>query len=102
MTVNSTRDSSRLSPLRDKIINPATRGLRPRFARNNEESFSLDHNVSFHNSFFFLQMIQLELVNETFQCHSRYLQEPGQEGCEISLVPPGGSNDEKRFATIPQ
>ena len=23
-----------LSPLRDKIINPATRGLRPRFARN--------------------------------------------------------------------
>ena len=34
MTETPHEISSRLSPLRDKIINPATRGLRPRFARN--------------------------------------------------------------------
>ena len=33
MTETPHEISSRLSPLRDKIINPATRGLRPRFAR---------------------------------------------------------------------
>ena len=33
MTETPHEISSRLSPLRDKIINPATRGLRPRLAR---------------------------------------------------------------------
>ena len=41
MTETPHEISSRLSPLRDKIINPATRGLRPRFARN----YRLFHDV---------------------------------------------------------
>ena len=46
MTETPHEISSRLSPLRDKIINPATRGLRPRFARKNVQITYIDRECA--------------------------------------------------------
>ena len=57
MTETPHEISSRLSPLRDKIINPATRGLRPRFARNQiRQNMGTDNQSTVHSE-------QFELIN---------------------------------------
>ena len=60
MTETPHEISSRLSPLRDKIINPATRGLRPRFARNYFEP-RVQCSIACNAAVFYIRELKLAL-----------------------------------------